>query len=763
MPTDKITEAFVLGESYGLHENGIQREYATRVGEMIACAIESPKKSGQGFIEGETGTGKTMGYLIPILLQIAESGQRAIISTYTLSLQKQLMSPGGDMERAIAVVEQMTGKRLTAARRIGRRNFVDCARVQMLYSKKLVSDTSDIDSPEWDDLLEWCKITRTGELQEFLDGEDESALPVGLTPEDICVTRHSDDISLEHYQAHAQAALAADVVVTNHAMLVRSAMHGIRLLHDPKGGREIDVLLVDEVDRIVSVAEDATSDLLSISETERLAELWGESCEDESGEHLLAAIKDLRELMTELYPQYTQKGNEGILMWSEMGHAARNNVTTLMVALAEAAAPVLDAVSGHSDDASLEGMLEPHLRLCIALMKDMTSDGGNGSLLALRWSPHRMYPSIRKFRLHPLRVLAGMWKVFKNGAKSEDENQGELPLEGGIGIEIDDAALRRRAKAVILTSATISAPRRDGLPDFGEMKVDMGVYDKENPCADLHAGFSPKRFGSADFVFPSPDAPQPFLPNKEDFAEPMGEIEEESVGREINPEWVKYAANMVKAAREDRPGRILVLANSYRSTALLSDAIRELGISVIEKARHVRMEECLSRVSGKPDAVFVSPSAWEGMDLQSRGVKNAWAHVVMSQLPYGAADGAREKAIRRDLVARGKSDEQAKRMGFIRVLKSALRKARQGFGRGIRSPEDHMTFWVADPRFPTPISFMRDTSGMIPSRTVKAKEDFMFIIPKRFRSGMVNRVEHESRMFLTSGRLVLAAEVRKAA
>jgi ATP-dependent DNA helicase DinG len=175
----------------------------------------------------------------------------------------------------------------------------------------------------------------------------------------------------------------------------------------------------------------------------------------------------------------------------------------------------------------------------------------------------------------------------------------------------------------------------------------------------------------------------------------------------------------------------------------------------VEKTRERRMDECLRKVVEDPLSIFVSPSAWEGLDLQSMGVKNAFRHVVASQLPYQSSDGAREVAIRRYLRGQGKDEKNARMFGFAALRSSALRKLKQGFGRGIRAHDDHMTFWVSDPRFPLPELFAQDISGAVPHRVVSAHQSFIWVVPKRFGDAM----EQRGRVFLRNGRILMAEDV----
>jgi ATP-dependent DNA helicase DinG len=75
-------------------------------------------------LEAGTGIGKTLGYAIPLLANAALEGKRVAISTYTIQLQSQLLSAGGDIEIAKRIIHELTGKPLTVAPRLGLRNFV---------------------------------------------------------------------------------------------------------------------------------------------------------------------------------------------------------------------------------------------------------------------------------------------------------------------------------------------------------------------------------------------------------------------------------------------------------------------------------------------------------------------------------------------------------------------------------------------------------------------------------------------------------------
>ena len=108
------------------------------------------------------------------------------------------------------------------------------------------------------------------------------------------------------------------------------------------------------------------------------------------------------------------------------------------------------------------------------------------------------------------------------------------------------------------------------------------------------------------------------------------------------------------------------------------------------------------------------------------------SHVVMTQLPYSRVDGPFTKALYMHLTkVRGLDDEKANGVIYGNIRAAAMRKAKQGFGRGIRGPKDSFTFWIGDPRMPRSAVF-NDHPGK--GSKVRVQNGFIAIIPKRFRS-----------------------------
>src|SRR3954452_10581932 len=88
----------------------------------MADAVEDSLATGRHLlVQAGTGTGKSLGYLAPVLVRLAGSRERIVIATATLALQSQLAD--NDIPAALDAVQQTTGKRPRHAVLKGRTNY----------------------------------------------------------------------------------------------------------------------------------------------------------------------------------------------------------------------------------------------------------------------------------------------------------------------------------------------------------------------------------------------------------------------------------------------------------------------------------------------------------------------------------------------------------------------------------------------------------------------------------------------------------------
>jgi ATP-dependent DNA helicase DinG len=720
-------------EAFSWAENNIsqfarneqQVNYALLVADSIGRGSDSRHvgtgRSGQLLVEGETGTGKTLGYLIPSMLHAAVSGSRAVISTYTLHLQRQILAPGGDFEIAQRIVREITGKTLTVARRVGRQSFIDANRVSEYLGTGEYGDSDELES-----MLEWLAGDVSGEFQDWMAATGYD-LPNGLEQSDLCLTSSSSEKVSGHYIGNVQSAKDADVVLVTHAMLCLAGKCGWRLLHDIESdSRFIGALVVDEADRLPDVAQNLSGAFVSLYALSALTFNAAKTVQFKSTE-IDATGKDLWNAVA---AAYIPGSENGVVFWQDIPMANREHIKQCVAKFIGAAKPLVAMLRGQMTSLpdvaardTAKDMIEAWTE--IGNINDLLESDDDSSGIALRWSPKREYPSFKSFSLNPAHILKKLWGAYTD-------------------IETGEVQTPSKVDCMVLTSATISVPGKEKV-SFVQSIGDFGIWESQNPCAGMHASFTPKSFGRARFVFPDPSVPAPFvnLPEDESHMDERG-----MMVAEVDQDWLAYAAKMGEIAT--MTGKTLALTGSYRVAGMIADALEDRGINVILHRRGKKLAALVEEVRKLDNVVLISPSAWEGVDCP-----HLFDNVVIMQLPFRSRDNVQSQALLRHLISKkGILAEKARNIVELNSIVFAIRKFKQGFGRGIRAHDDAFTLWVADPRFPASDMFESDISGVVPLRKVKRASAFIGAIPIRFRKGIGNPFEEGSRMLLKDGSFI---------
>ena len=203
-------------------------------------------------LEAGTGTGKSLGYLIPAL-----SAGRApvIVATRTKNLQRQLLEE--DLPRAVGIL----GRPVSAVLAKGRANYL-CLAAWEEAQVHPPSEVSKGDYGLWMALPRWAESTQTGDREELGPfGEGESPLWDKLNARaERCTGRQCPRYADCHLVKLRQQVAEADLVIVNHALLLAD-----RKLRESAFGQvlpDAPVLILDE-------AHDLEEQL-----TEGFAESW---------------------------------------------------------------------------------------------------------------------------------------------------------------------------------------------------------------------------------------------------------------------------------------------------------------------------------------------------------------------------------------------------------------------------------------------------------------------------------------------------------
>lgn len=251
----------------------------------VAAAVEAGERL---LVQAGTGTGKSIAYLLPVLLHAIQAGERAVVSTATLALQRQII--GVDLPRLEPVVETAAGRAPAVALLKGWHNYLCKHKLAGGYpdEEEALFSTEGLsaeDHPAPAGAAEQAERGRSGLAAQVLrlrewagetDSGDRDDLPAGVSDRAWrqvsvtaleCLGQKCPLLAECFPEAARQRAREADVVITNHAML------GVAASGSPRALPEHEVLVVDEAHELPArVTSQATVEISGAS-VERVARL----------------------------------------------------------------------------------------------------------------------------------------------------------------------------------------------------------------------------------------------------------------------------------------------------------------------------------------------------------------------------------------------------------------------------------------------------------------------------------------------------------
>jgi ATP-dependent DNA helicase DinG len=239
-----LEEIFDAGGSLARALKGfVPRRQQLHMAERVGNALADRRTL---VIEAGTGTGKTFGYLVPVLL----SGLRVLVSTGTRTLQDQLY------DKDLPLLGGALGMPVEVAVLKGRGNYVCLHRLgqaqlqQALRGGALLPDAG---AGLLERIMNWASRTPTGDLSEVADFADSHPLwPQITSTRDNCLGPRCPEFSRCHLVKARREALEAQVVIVNHHLLLAD----LTLKEDGFGDvlGTADALVIDEAHQLPDLA-----------------------------------------------------------------------------------------------------------------------------------------------------------------------------------------------------------------------------------------------------------------------------------------------------------------------------------------------------------------------------------------------------------------------------------------------------------------------------------------------------------------------------
>jgi ATP-dependent DNA helicase DinG len=218
--------------------------FESRAGQAALAEAVAEALTGEEHLlaEAGTGTGKSLGYLVPALL----SGKRVVVATATKALQEQLLTK--DVPAAAAAL----GREVRVAVLKGRQNYLCRKSLGGIDRLGGLFRTAE-DASDYERLSPWIESTETGDRAE-LSFEPSASLWAELSVgADRCAGRRCPLVGSCYAEAARERAGGAELVIANHALYfadlaLRARNDGAGVLPDH------DAVIFDEAHRLEEAA-----------------------------------------------------------------------------------------------------------------------------------------------------------------------------------------------------------------------------------------------------------------------------------------------------------------------------------------------------------------------------------------------------------------------------------------------------------------------------------------------------------------------------
>ncbi len=246
--SDFVEEVRRIFSENGLLSKARNFEYRPEQQQMAIAVARALEEERHLVIEAGTGVGKSIAYLVPAVLYAVEQSKKAIISTYTISLQEQLL------HKDIPIVKKILPVEFEAALMKGRQNYVCPRRLERALQQATELFTTS-EQTELQRIADWARTTRDGSLSDLAIEPDIKVWGQVCSEAHICTAKTCGLLSNCFFQQARKRLLAADVIVINHTLLFM-LLGGIEEMEERESGYLFpnDFIIFDEAHTIEQVA-----------------------------------------------------------------------------------------------------------------------------------------------------------------------------------------------------------------------------------------------------------------------------------------------------------------------------------------------------------------------------------------------------------------------------------------------------------------------------------------------------------------------------
>ncbi|MFN2134699.1 MAG: helicase C-terminal domain-containing protein [Candidatus Promineifilaceae bacterium] len=640
-------------------------EYRPQQEEMMLAVADTFNRGDHLLVEAGTGTGKSVGYLLPAAFWAVQNGRRVVISTNTINLQDQLI------HKDIPELQRCLPFEVRAAVRKGRSNYL-CTRLFQQMRRRGPGSADEM--VVYARILLWLPLTQTGDVADLpLRTPGERMVWSRLNGENaVCTPDQCASERCPLYMAR-QKAEQAHIVIVNHALLLADVSLENMVLPP------FEDLVVDEAHHL----ESAVTSGLSFSIDRRLLETVLRDVSSERSGLLADVMGRLNRALparqqgrlAEFAGQLRAEAELALVRVDEFFATLDYFLQDHLQAQAQFAQQIrvtsaLRVQPGYDDLEISWDNLNSHLQ---SIARDFEKLAGvleevgsqldlddeeelRAALLANGRDLEEARRNLDQLLSNPSEQMIYWVEVFR-----ERVSLHAAPLHVGPLVE---EHIFGKKESVILTSATLQTAGPDS---YGEANFDYLRQRLHAGSANELAVGSPFDYENSTLVYLSSDIPEPNQPG-----------------------YQRYVEEAIVDVASALGGRTMVLFTSYaqlRQTAqAIEGALRASGIEMLAQLQGASRQQLLKRFK-EPDSRAVllgTRSFWEGVDVPGPSLQA----LVIPRLPFDVPS---------DPIFAARS-ETFENPFFEYSIPEAVLRFRQGFGRLIRRRSDEGVVAVLDKR-----------------------------------------------------------------
>lgn len=643
---------------------------------MLAEVMRAFDEDKHLLVEAGTGTGKSLGYLLPAIYHSVKHDENVMVSTHTINLQEQLR------ERDIPLLTDVVPFPFRAAVFKGRQHYLCLRKFEHKISRRdFVSPKEDVMTAA--QMIVWLTQTETGDDEELnLSSRGGDFWETVASDSDSCLGRSCPWFRKCYYHRAKHEAGVADVVITNHSKLFTDIQAGHQLLPG------YERLVIDEAHHLEDVAGKhlglhmkyftvvhTLTRLFKDSKTGQLPSLRmllqstpGEKAADWCSviDGIYPSLLDVKEswdklseMLFALMPERSDAapGDPGQFVLRLLPHkkpkdwdtlsALENHIYVLLGDIVRKGERVLNDIRDEQEDYGADSLLTD----ISGLLKDLATER----------------EAIRTFmKLDDEDTV--YWIEGNGNYRSRSLQIYAVPID--VSQQLKNYFFDKK-KSVVMTSATLSVDK-----SFQYMIEQLGLQEAAD-SERLLTSMLPSPFNYRN---------QALLVIPRDFPSVKGSVGDEHFVKML----VQSLAETAIATR----GRMLVLFTSYRMLRQVYDPLKEQlsseGITVIGQGMDSGSRTKLTRrFQGQEASVLLGTSSfWEGVDIPGEALTS----LAIVRLPFQPPN--------HPLVeAKSERLQKEKKNPFMKLsVPQAVIRFKQGFGRLVRSSQDRGIVVVYDTR-----------------------------------------------------------------